>query len=125
MFVIRNIPEHKSVADIKYVTATPDSPDLSYYVTELAYSMLKAFTPQRGITNEKKNILVYISGYICRKVSRSACDQCKVILMPIINCIHFCQEAIFEYSGCGAFVPRQNLIQLIGSNEQIFGNIPE
>ena len=27
-------------------------------------------------------MLVYISGYICYKVSRSACDQCKGILMP-------------------------------------------
>ena len=35
-------------------------------------------------------IILYISGYLCRKVSRSACDQCKVILMPLINCIHFC-----------------------------------
>ena len=33
---------------------------------------------------------IYISGYLCRKVSRSACDQCKVILMPIINCIPLC-----------------------------------
>ena len=32
---------------------------------------------------------------------------------------------MFEYSRCGAFVSRQNLIQLIGSNKQIFGNIPE
>ena len=35
-------------------------------------------------------IILYISGYLCPKVSRSACDQCKVILMPLINCIHFC-----------------------------------
>ena len=34
-------------------------------------------------------------------------------------------EAIFEYSECGAFVPRQYLMQLIDSNERIFGNIPE
>ena len=45
--------------------------------------------------------------------------------MQIINCIHFCLRSIFEYSGCGDFVPRQNLIQLIGSIEIIFGNIPE
>ena len=70
------------------VTVTADSPDLSD--TELAYSMLKLFTPQMGIAIEEENILVYISVYICRKVSRSACDQCKVILMPKINCIHFC-----------------------------------
>ena len=69
-----------------------------------------------GITIEEENIVVYISGYICRKVSPSACDQCKVILLPIINGIHFC---VFEYSGCVVFVPRPNLIQLIGSNEQI------
>ena len=64
-----------------------------------------------GITIEKENILVYISGYLCRKESRSAG---KVILMPIINCIHFCLSSDFEYSRCVAFVPRQNLIQLIG-----------
>ena len=90
MFIIRNIPEEKYFVDIKHVTATADSPDLSDSVTELPYSMLKSFTPQTGITIEEENILVYISGYLCLKVSRSACDQCKVILMLIINCIHFC-----------------------------------
>ena len=91
MFIIQNIPEQKYFVDIKHVTVTADSPDLSDSVTELAYSMLKSFTPHMGITIEDENILVYISvtnsGYLCRKVSRSACDQCKVILMPIINCI--------------------------------------
>ena len=87
MFIIRNIPEQKYFVDIKHVTVTADSPDLSDVVTELAYSMLKSFTPQMSITIEEENILVNISGYLCRKVSRSAG---KVILMPIINCIHFC-----------------------------------
>ena len=32
---------------------------------------------------------------------------------------------MFEYSGRGAFVPHQNLIQLFGSNERILGNTPE
>ena len=93
MFIIRNIPEQKYFADIKHVTmvtVTADLPDLSDSVTELAYSKLKLFTPQMGITIEEENILVYISGYICRKVWRFACDQCEVILIPIINCIHFC-----------------------------------
>ena len=44
------------------VTVTVDSPDLSDCVTELAYSMLKSFTPLMGITIEEGNILVYISG---------------------------------------------------------------
>ena len=67
------------------VTVTADSSDLRDSVTELAYSILKSFMPQIGIAIEEENILVYISGYMCRKVSRSACDQCKEILMPIIN----------------------------------------
>ena len=74
MFIIQNIPEQKYFADIKHVTVIADSPDLSDSVTELAYSMLKSFTPLMGITIEEENILVYISGYICLKVSRSACD---------------------------------------------------
>ena len=41
MFIIRNIPEHKYFSDIKYVTVTADSPDMSDSVTELAYSKLK------------------------------------------------------------------------------------
>ena len=82
MFIIWNIPEQKYFVDIKHVTVTADSPDLSDSLTELAYSMLKSFTPQMGITIEEENILVYISGYLCRKVSRSAGT---VILMPIIN----------------------------------------
>ena len=78
MFIIRNIPEQKYFADIKTVTVTADSPDLSDSVTELAYSMLKSSTPHMGITIEEGNILVYISRYICYKRSRYACDQCKV-----------------------------------------------
>ena len=71
MFIIRNIPEHKSFADIKLVTVTADSPGLSDTVTELAFSMLKSFTPQMCISIEEENILVCItmSGYICREVS--------------------------------------------------------
>ena len=89
MFIIRNIPEQKYFADIKPLAVTAESFDLSDSVTELAYSMLKSFTPQMNITIEEGNILVCISGYICYKVLRSTCDQCKTILMPIINCIHF------------------------------------
>ena len=48
MFIIRNIPEQKYFVDIKHVTVTAASPDLSDSVTELAYSMLKSFTPQMG-----------------------------------------------------------------------------
>ena len=44
-----------------YVIVIADSPDLSDYVTELAYTMLRSFTPQMGITIEEENILVYIS----------------------------------------------------------------
>ena len=72
MFIIRNIHKHKCFADIKNVTVTAD---LSDSVTELAYSILESFTSQMGITIEEENIIVYISGYISRKVSRSACDQ--------------------------------------------------
>ena len=57
MSIIRNIPEQKYF-DIKHVTVTADSPDLSDSVTELAYSMLKLFTPQTAITIEEENILV-------------------------------------------------------------------
>ena len=58
MFIIRNIPEQKYFADIKPVTVTDDSPDLSDTVTEIAYSTLKSFTPQTGITIEEEYILV-------------------------------------------------------------------
>ena len=58
MFINRNIPEQKYFADIKPVTVTDDSPHLSDTVTEIAYSMLKSFTPQTGITIEEENILV-------------------------------------------------------------------
>ena len=51
-------PEQKYFVDIKHVTVTADSPDLSDSVTELAYSMLKSFTPKRVL--EEENILVYI-----------------------------------------------------------------
>ena len=91
MLIIQNIPEQKYFVDIKHVTVTADSPDLSDFVTELAYSMLKSFTPQTHYYHWGwEYSCIYISGYLCRKVSRSACDQCKVILMPMINCIHLC-----------------------------------
>ena len=64
MFIIRNISEQKYFADIKHVTVTADSPDLSDSVTELAYLMLKSFIPQMGFTIKEENILVYISRYI-------------------------------------------------------------
>ena len=53
MFIIRNIPGEKYFADIKHVTVTADSPDLSDSVTELAYSMVKSFMPHMLITIEK------------------------------------------------------------------------
>ena len=57
-------------------------------------------------------------------MSRSACDQCKVMLMPIINCIHFCPRSnilLFRVWGfCSTSKPNR-----IGSNERVFGNIPE
>ena len=61
MCIIRNIPELKYFVDLKHVTVTAYSPDLSDSVTELAYSMLKSFTPQMGITIKEENILVYMS----------------------------------------------------------------
>ena len=61
MFSIWNIPGQKYFVDIKHITVTADSPDLSDSVTELAYSMMKSFTPQTGITIEEENIFVYIS----------------------------------------------------------------
>ena len=60
MFIIQNIPEQKYFENIKHVTVTADSPDLSDSVTELAYSMPKSFTPQICIFIEEENILVYI-----------------------------------------------------------------
>ena len=66
---------------------------------------------------------IYISGYICRKVSRSACDQCKVILLPIINCIPLCLGSNIWIFKVWGFCSTSK--QLIGSNERIFGNIPE
>ena len=55
MFIIPNIPEQNYFVDIKHVTLTADSPDLS--VTELAYSMLKSVTPQMGITIQEIKLL--------------------------------------------------------------------
>ena len=72
MFIIQNIPKQKYFADIKPVTVTADSPDLSDSVTELAYSMLKSFTPHMGINIEEGNILVFCN------------------FNANIHCIHFC-----------------------------------
>ena len=71
--IIRNIPEQKYFADIKHVTVTADSPDLSDSVTELADSMVKSLTPQMGITIEEDNILVYIYQWIYVSQSIAIC----------------------------------------------------
>ena len=52
MFTIRNIPEQKYFVGIKRIMVTAD------FVTELAHSMLKSFTPQTGMTIEEENIFV-------------------------------------------------------------------
>ena len=52
MFTIWNILQQKYFVDIKHVTVTAD------FVTELAHSMLKSFTPQTGMTIEEENIFV-------------------------------------------------------------------
>ena len=64
MFIIRNIPEQNYFADIKPVTVTADSIDLSDSVT--AYSMLKLFTPHMGITIEEGNILISVNIYVTK-----------------------------------------------------------
>ena len=69
MFIIRYIPEQKKITD--------DSPDLSDTVTEIAYSMLKSFTPQMGITIEGENILVYY--YITVDIFVAKCRDLHVI----------------------------------------------
>ena len=95
MFIIRDIglPEQKYFNDIKHVTATADSPDLSDSVTELAYSMLKIIHATNGywVLPLRRRIFLYIYQLtLLSQSARSACDQCKLILMPIINCIHLC-----------------------------------
>ena len=44
---------------MKHVTVTSDSPDLSDSVTELAYSMLKSFTPHMSITIVEENTVFF------------------------------------------------------------------
>ena len=61
MFIIQNIPEQKYFADIKHITVTSDSLDLSDSLIELTDSMLKSFTSQMCISIEKENIFVIIS----------------------------------------------------------------
>ena len=64
-------------------------------------------------------IILYISGYHCRKVSQSACDQCEAILMPLINHIHFCLRSniwIFKVWGF-CFTSKLNTINLVQMNE--------
>ena len=57
--------------------------------------------------------------YLCRKVSRSARDQCKVIVMPIINCIHFCLRSNIGIFKMWGFCSTSKFIQLIGQNKRI------
>ena len=61
MFIIRNIPEQKYFVDIKHVTVTADLPDLSDSITELAYAMLKSFTPQMVKLPLRRRIFLHIS----------------------------------------------------------------
>ena len=54
-------------ADIKHLSVTAHSPDLNDSVTELAYSMLKSFTPKMCISIEEENILHWI--YLSQNVA--------------------------------------------------------
>ena len=72
MFIIWNIPEQKYFVDIKHVTVTADSPDLTDSVTELAYSMLKSFTPQT-VLPLRMRIFLYIYQWISLSQSVAIC----------------------------------------------------
>ena len=72
MFIIRNIPEQKYFVDIKHVTVTADSPDLSDSVTELAYSMLKSF-PHEWVLPLRRRIFLYIYQWTSLSQSVSIC----------------------------------------------------
>ena len=120
----------KSFADIKPVTFTALLPDLSDSVTELASSMVKSFTPQMCISVEEENILVYIGGYIYRKVSKSLCDECKQTLIgnfDINNKLHtfLSKKQYSNVQGGGLIVPSKKLLDVIGSIEILFRNIIE
>ena len=69
-------------------------------------------------------IILYISGYHCRKVSRSACDQCEAILMPLINYIHFCLRSniwIFKVWGF-CFTSKLNTNERMSEFSEIYLN---
>ena len=70
-------------------------------------------------------IFCWYKALYCCKVLWSACDQCRVILMPIINCIHFCLRSNIWIFRVWGFCSTSKRNKLIGSNERIFGNIPE
>ena len=130
MFIIRSIPEQKYFADIKHVI--PYGYCYCWFTwSEWFCHRISLFNAEvihatNGFAIEEDNIIVYISGYICRKVSRSACDQCKVILMPIINCIHFCLGSNIRIVRAWGFCSTSKLNTIsISSNERIFGNIPD
>ena len=61
---------------MKHVTVTSDSPDLSDSVTELAYSMLKSFTPHMSITIVEENTVFF---YISVDIFVAKCRDLHVI----------------------------------------------
>ena len=119
MFIIRNIPERKHFVDIKYVTITADSPDLSNSVTELAYSMLKSFTRHKQVSPLRRRIFLYIYQWISLSQSVVICMWSMQSNFDANNKLHtfLSKKQYSNIQGVG--------LQLIGSNERIFGNIPE
>ena len=93
-------------------------------------SVVNAFTPQAVFSIEEENILTFRAGYICRKVRRSICEQCKQTLTGALNVddpthTFIAKKQYVDLKGEGLVVPSTHLMSVCTIIEKSFRGIVE
>ena len=88
-------------------------------------SLMAVFTLLPSVSEEEDNILAYIAGYICRKLSPKVCTDCQTKLSGTINRLdpshHFLREK--QYDGTkkgGLAVPSTALTAVCTEAESLY-----
>ena len=94
-------------------------------IPESVSSLMSVFMPQSVLSIEEENILVYIAGYICRKIQSKVCQDCKSMLTGTVNALD--QSQVFlaskqyaDLKGDGLTVPSGELMDVCTSLENEF-----
>ena len=94
---------------LAYQDVTPSS-----NISPSIQSLITVFTPPEVLTTTEENVITYIAGYICHKITPKVCDYCKLLIKGHLNpaigansLISFKQYA--HLNSGGLLVPSQTL----------------